>query len=166
MRKDGGGPVSGVHLWLLLWKASRAAGAAAEADIARRGLGVSEFGALEALYHKGPLPVNGIGRKVLLTSGSVTAAVDRLERRGLVARAPHHTDRRVRLVRLTAKGKKVISAAFARHARTMERAMAHMEPGERATLAALLKKLGSGIAAPPGGASGKAPRRGRERSTS
>lgn len=37
-------------------------------------------GVLEALLHKGPLPVNALGEKVLLTSGSITTAVDRLER--------------------------------------------------------------------------------------
>jgi len=51
----------------------------------------SDFAVLEALLHKGPLPVNEIGKKVLLTSGSMTVAVDRLEQRRLVERRAHGT---------------------------------------------------------------------------
>jgi len=54
----------------------------------------SDFAVLEALLHKGPLPVNEIGKKILLTSGSITVAIDRLEKRGLVERRAHGTDRR------------------------------------------------------------------------
>jgi len=61
----------------------------------------SDFAVLEALLHKGPLPVNEIGKKVLLTSGSITVAVDRLETKGLVERRAHGTDRQARMVHLT-----------------------------------------------------------------
>jgi MarR family 2-MHQ and catechol resistance regulon transcriptional repressor len=57
---------------------------------------------LEVLLHKGPLPVNTIGPKVWLTPGSISVAVDRLEKKALVKRK-NTDDRRVRLVELTAK---------------------------------------------------------------
>src|SRR5207249_10407123 len=73
---------SGVHVFLVLWKAARAAEAFAEKSISELEMCGSDFAVLEALLHKGPLPVNEIGKKVLLTSGSITVAVDRLETKG------------------------------------------------------------------------------------
>src|SRR5258705_7412711 len=88
---------SGVHVFLVLWKASRAAQAYAEKSILKLEMCGSDFAVLEAVLHKGPLPVNEIGKKVMLTSGSITVAVDRLETKGLVERRAHGTDRRARI---------------------------------------------------------------------
>jgi MarR family 2-MHQ and catechol resistance regulon transcriptional repressor len=133
---------SGVHLWLVLWKAFRAMEAQAGRSIAGLGLCQSDFGVLEALLHKGPLPVKALGEKVLLTSGSMTAAIDRLERRGLVARGGDPRDRRSRIVRLTPEGRKTIQALFRVHERDMEQAAARLNRGERLELMRLLRKLG------------------------
>jgi MarR family transcriptional regulator, 2-MHQ and catechol-resistance regulon repressor len=137
-----GGDISAVHLWLVLWKASRAVEAHAFKSIASQPIGSSDFAVLEALLHKGPLPVNAIGRKVLLTSGSITTAVDRLEAQGLVERRAHQTDRRARVVHLTREGERLINGVFAEHKRDMERAASALSRSERATLIRLLKKLG------------------------
>ena len=64
--------VSGAHLWLILMKAYRALSQVDARSIAASGLGISDFAVLEVLLHKGPLPVNAIGRHVMLTSGSIT----------------------------------------------------------------------------------------------
>jgi MarR family transcriptional regulator, 2-MHQ and catechol-resistance regulon repressor len=133
---------SAVHLWLVLWKAYRAVEAHAYRSVASQPIGTSDFAVLEALLHKGPLPVNTIGRKVQLTSGSITAAVDRLEEQNLVERRPHPTDRRARVVHLTPEGKRLITPVFAQHQRDMERAASSLSPSERATLIRLLRKLG------------------------
>src|SRR6266700_3298969 len=110
---------SGVHVFLVLWKAARAAQAYAEKSISELEMCGSDFAVLEALLHKGPLPVNEIGKKILLTSGSITVAVDRLEQRGLVKRRAHGTDRRARVVHLTREGRKLIARAYAAHAADM-----------------------------------------------
>jgi MarR family 2-MHQ and catechol resistance regulon transcriptional repressor len=133
---------SGVHLWLVLWKAMRAVEAHALKSIASQPICSSDFAVLEALLHKGPLPVNVIGRKVLLTSGSITAAVDRLEAQGLVERRAHASDRRARVVHLTVEGKRLIQGVFAEHERDMARAASALSAAERATIVRLLKKLG------------------------
>ena len=134
---------SGVHVFLVLWKAARAVEAYAEKSVSQLEMCGSDFAVLEALLHKGPLPVNEIGRKVLLTSGSITVAVDRLEAKGLVARRAHGSDRRARIVHLTKEGRKVISRIYADHAADMERlASASLTRAERKTLISLLKKIG------------------------
>jgi MarR family 2-MHQ and catechol resistance regulon transcriptional repressor len=132
----------GVHAWLVLWKAAHAVEAYAVRSIAGVKMCGSDFAVLEALLHKGPLPVNVIGRKVLLTSGSITTAVDRLEKKGLVERRADAEDKRARIVHLTRAGRKLIEKAFADHAADMERLASVLEPEERATLIRLLKKIG------------------------
>lgn len=134
---------SGVHVFLVLWKAARAVETYAQKSVTALEMCGSDFAVLEALLHKGPLPVNEIGKKILLTSGSITVAVDRLEKRGLVQRRAHGTDRRARIVHLTREGKKLITRAYAQHAADMERlASASLTVTERATLIRLLKKIG------------------------
>ena len=134
---------SGVHVFLVLWKAARAAQAYAEKSISELEICGSDFAVLEALLHKGPLPVNEIGKKVLLTSGSITVAVDRLETKGLVERHAHGTDRRARIVHLTKEGRKLIRRAYANHAADMERlASDSLTRADRQTLIRLLKKIG------------------------
>lgn len=134
--------LSGVHLWLILRKAEWAVEQHTLASIAATGLGLSEFAALELLLHKGPQPINTLGKKILLTSGSVTTAVDRLEIKALVRRKPHPTDQRTRLVELTAKGRRLIERAFAKHRVDMESTAAILNREERGALLTLLKKWG------------------------
>jgi MarR family 2-MHQ and catechol resistance regulon transcriptional repressor len=139
---------SGVHVFLVLWKATRAVEAYAEKSISQLEMCGSDFAVLEALLHKGPLPVNEIGKKVLLTSGSITVAVDRLEAKGLVERRAHDTDRRARIVHLTKEGRKLITRIYADHAADMEQLTAvSLTRSERETLISLLKKIGYAAAA-------------------
>jgi MarR family 2-MHQ and catechol resistance regulon transcriptional repressor len=133
---------SGVHLWLILMKAYRALGQIATGSIANSGLGLSDFAVLEILLHKGPLPVNTIGRQVMLTSGSITTAVDRLEEKRLVRRQACPNDRRVTYVTLTATGRTLIRRVFKAHASRLETAFEPLSTAERSALATLLKKLG------------------------
>jgi MarR family 2-MHQ and catechol resistance regulon transcriptional repressor len=139
---------SGVHVFLVLWKAARAVEAYAEQSISELEMCGSDFAVLEALLHKGPLPINEIGKKILLTSGSITIAVDRLESKGLVERRASGTDRRARIVHLTKDGKKLIQRVYAGHAADMEQlASTSLTKPERATLMRLLKKIGYTAAA-------------------
>ena len=134
---------SGAHTWLVLSKAAAAVERRAKESIQQTGLGASDFAVLEALLHKGPLPVNTLGKKVLLTSGSITTAVDRLEGKGYVERSDDPDDRRVRRVALTRQGRALVAPAFARHERDMERLVSDaLTNAERATLVNLLRTLG------------------------
>ena len=132
----------GVHVWLVLLKTFHALNTHAQQSIGQTQLGDSEFRILEALLHKGPLPVNALGPKVWLTPGSISIAVDRLVRKGLVARRDDPGDRRVRRVELTAAGRTLITAGFRGHAAAMEQAVSILSTQERLTLLRLLKKLG------------------------
>src|SRR5437773_12441987 len=139
---------SGVHVFLVLWKAARALQNYAEKSVSELQMCGSDFAVLEARLQKGRLPVNEIGKKVLLTSGSITVAVDRLETKGLVERRAHGTDRRARIVHLTMQGRKLITRIYGEHAADMEKlAAASLTKAERKTLISLLKKIGYKAAA-------------------
>src|SRR6185503_4605439 len=118
------------HVWLVMMKAMRALTRYAAAGIEETGLGLSDFGVLEVLLHKGPLPVNTIGPVVDLTPGSISTAVDRLVERGLVSRIESPEDRRVRVVSLTTKGKDLIAPIFRKHAAEIRTVFANTSPKE------------------------------------
>src|ERR1700734_3189912 len=82
------------RLWLVLSRGHRALNQIAERSIEQAGLGLTDFAALEALLHKGPLTITEIQGKVPLAIGSMTAAVDRLEKKGLIIRTAARDDRR------------------------------------------------------------------------
>jgi MarR family transcriptional regulator, 2-MHQ and catechol-resistance regulon repressor len=133
---------SGPHLWLVLSKAHRALRAHAERSLEGIDMCLSDFAILELLLNRGPQPVNTIGQRIQLTSGSVTTAVDRLEERGLVVRSSDPSDRRSRIVSLTPDGSKCIGEIFGHHRDAMDRAAVGLTKGERTKLIQLVKKLG------------------------
>ena len=135
------------HVWLVMMKAMRALTRYAAADIEDTGLGLSDFGVLEVLLHKGPLPVNMIGPIVDLTPGSISTAVDRLFAKGLVSRVESAEDRRVRIVALTPRGKNLIGSAFREHSGQMKRVFSELGPEELRGLEVALKKVGKRAAA-------------------
>ena len=130
------------HIRLVLWKAAKAIEKVDRASIAGSGLQLSEFTIMEALKHKGPLTITAIGEKVLLTSGSMTAAIDRLEAKGYVHRRRDAADGRRFLVHLTDVGRSVIDQAYAKHTANLERVAEALTPPERETLVRLLKTVG------------------------
>ena len=114
----------------------------AEESIAKAGLCLTDFAALEALLHKGPLKISEIQSKVLLASGSMTAAVDRLGKLGLVVRKASPSDRRARVVELTPHGKRLAASSFEQHAKDLEALMSALSEKEKEQTYRLLKKLG------------------------
>ena len=134
--------ITAPRLWLVIAKSYRALSLLAERSIANTGLCLTDFAALEALLHKGPLTISEIQDKVRLASGSMTAAVDRLERLGLVVRKSSPSDRRARIVELTVQGKRLAASCFERHAKDLEALMSVLSKREMEQLHGSLKKLG------------------------
>ena len=142
MKKDPWEDADCVHAWLVLGKAFHAMTKFAMAGIQESGLGDSDFRVLEALLHRGPLPVNVIGPKVFLTPGAISTAVDRLFSKGLVSRDENPEDRRIRLVALTESGKALILPIYRKHAEDIGRVFADFAPSELRQLERLMKKAG------------------------
>ena len=143
---------SAPKLWVVLARAQRALAGFVEQCIATEGLCLSDFMVLEVLLHKGPMTISEIGQKVLLANASMTAAVDRLERKSLVSRESSPEDRRVRVVTLTKQGRAFISELYERHVSDLETVTGVLTGKEQDQLRALLKKLGYAAASAREGA--------------
>lgn len=142
MKQRQQGKASAPHVWLVMGKALSVIARQLDADLQRSGVSNTDFRVMEALLHKGPLPVNVIGPKVNLTPGAISVAVDRLEVRGLVARTEGKRDRRVRVVALTKVGENVISSVYHRHAVLLEHIFEPLSENQRRSLENMLKLLG------------------------
>jgi len=140
--KSVGDKITAPHLWTVMTRSHRAIQRLAEASIARTDLCLTDFAALEALLHKGPLTITELQDRVLLASGSMTATVDRLEKRGLLVRKASSSDRRARILELTREGRRLAESCFGRHASDLEALMSVLSSKEKTTLYSSLKKIG------------------------
>ena len=137
-----GETIDAPRLAIVLARCYRAISQVAEDSLREAGMCVTDFVALESLLHKGPLTITQMQEKVMLASGSMTAAVDRLERKGFIVRKPAGKDRRAKLLELTPEGRKTVRKVFDHHASALEAAMKVLNAAEKIQLHALLKKLG------------------------
>ena len=135
-----------LKLYVVLSRAYLAVERHSQADIARHELSHGEFAIMEALYHRGPLLLGEVQRKILVSSGGVTYLVDRLEAGGLVERRDCPTDRRARFAALTPKGRQLMKRIFPEHAAALERAVSGLSLAEKKQAIDLLRKLGRAAA--------------------
>lgn len=138
-----------LKLWVVLSRAFSAVQAHAQADIARHGLTIAEFGVLEALHHRGPLLLGEVQRKILVTSGGVTYLVDRLAAKGLVERRRCDKDRRAYYAALTPDGEALIQRIFPEHAAALDLALTGLDETQKAQAIDLLRTLGRHAAEVP-----------------
>ena len=134
--------ITGPQIRFLLLQAERTVAAQERRFIhENHHMGESDFRVLETLLTHGALKVSVIGRKVLLTSGSISSAVDRLEKRGLLCRSRDLKDRRISVIELTRAGREMIEAADTQHAELLENCISPLSDVEKSQLANLLRKL-------------------------
>ncbi len=111
---------------------------------ARFGLQSGEFDVLATLRRSGApyaLTPTALYEATMVTSGAITARLDRLEKAGLVSRAPHPADRRGVIVQLTENGKALIDEAVTAHVANEHQILSGLTHDERETLADLLARL-------------------------
>jgi MarR family transcriptional regulator, 2-MHQ and catechol-resistance regulon repressor len=131
-----------LKLFVVLQRCAAAVTASVERSAVIDDLSETEFGILEALYHKGPLLLGDVQKKILLSSGGVTYAVDRLAEKGLVERRECSSDRRARYAALTAKGTELMDRIFPLHATAIETVMSTLTAREQDQAIELLRRLG------------------------
>ncbi|MEO8880101.1 MAG: MarR family transcriptional regulator [Gemmatimonadaceae bacterium] len=135
--------------WIVLARAYLAISRHVAADVARFDLTASEFGVLEALYHKGPLLLGDLQKKILVTSGGVTYLVDRLAAKGLITRESFPGDKRSRFAVLTPEGSALIKQIFPGHAKRLAKVLGALSPKEQKRLTGMLRELGKGAEKEP-----------------
>lgn len=131
-----------LKLFVVLTRAAASVSNRVHRHIDIEDLTFTEFLILEALFHKGPLLLGDVQKKISLSSGGVTYTVDRLAEKGLVERRECPTDRRARYAALTPKGEVLIGRIFPAHAHSIQETMAALSPREQDDAIAALRKLG------------------------
>jgi len=111
-------------------------------DVSKYDLNLSEFGALEVLYHKGPLPVQAICEKVLIASSSMSYVIENLIKKELIEKIKDPSDRRIHIVHLTDKGIMLFDEVYPKHLAHMRSVIDVLDENEEKELQSLLKKLG------------------------
>jgi MarR family transcriptional regulator, 2-MHQ and catechol-resistance regulon repressor len=133
-----------LKLFVVLSKAYKTVTDRAVKDMKQHGLSPSEFMILEVLYSKGRIPLQQIGEKILITSGSITYNIDKLEKKNLIKRVPCKEDRRVIYAEITTAGNELFDRIFPDHAANIHSLMKTLSLKEQQDAAELLKKLGKG----------------------
>lgn len=143
------GKALALKLWVVLARTHNAVEQRAAEDVARHGLTLAEFAVMEALYHKGPLLLGEVQKKILVSSGGVTYLVDRLAERGFVRRKLCTEDRRARYAELTEEGTALMDRIFPEHAETIEEVLSVLSCDQKRQVLALLKDVGMHAAGEP-----------------
>jgi MarR family transcriptional regulator, 2-MHQ and catechol-resistance regulon repressor len=134
-----------LKLFIVLSRAYRAVNEHVNKRIQRYGLNPTEFAVLELLFHKGDQPLQQIGGKILLASGSMTYVIDKLEKKDYIRRVACAEDRRVTFAQITENGKKLIEQVFPTHHNEIDQLMSVLSEEEKDTAIELLKKIGLSV---------------------
>ena len=134
--------IRSLNAFIKLVRAAQSVSGRVESHFSEIGLSVSQFGALEALYHLGPLYQKDLASKILKSTGNITMVVDNLEKRGLVERMRDEKDRRLYSVRITEKGAGLIKSFFPGHVDRIVNEMGALKRAEQKELERLCKKVG------------------------
>lgn len=137
--------VRALNALITLVRAAEAVTVAMHRGLGRKKLTSSQFGALEALFHLGPMCQGELAEKLLRSGASITSVVEGLEQRGLVVRQRTEEDKRFVRVALTSKGRALIGDIFPAHAQTVGRLFGVLTADEQEQLRRLCRKLGTGV---------------------
>lgn len=142
MKKSASSTCRALNTYTKLMRAAESVTSRVHRVLAAPRLTISQFGVLEALYHKGPLCQKDIAAKILKSTGNITLVVDNLEKSGLVRRERDNEDRRFLTIHLTDAGTELIVAVFAEVEGAIVTELAVLSENEQELLGALCKKLG------------------------
>jgi DNA-binding MarR family transcriptional regulator len=134
-----------LKLIIVLGRMTKSMDKALTPEISRHGITMTQFGVLEALYHKGALTVNEIIDATLSSSGNMGIVITNLEKADLVKKTVSKLDKRSRKISLTDKGEKLIAKLFPEHVKDIIKAFQGLDITEKSTLIELVKKLGKSI---------------------
>ncbi|MFH5882277.1 MarR family winged helix-turn-helix transcriptional regulator [Liberiplasma polymorphum] len=126
----------------ILFRAHNAIANVIKDDVAKYGLNTTEFGTLEALYHKGPLTVKEILEKVLIANSSMSYVIETLVKKGYIQKQCKKNDRRSFVVSLTKQGQKFMDEVYPIHETRLLDVLNRLTEEEKTQLQTLLKKIG------------------------
>ncbi|WP_066400522.1 MarR family winged helix-turn-helix transcriptional regulator [Neobacillus mesonae] len=127
--------------FLLLMQTSKAIHDRIKDEMTKYKVSITEFSVLEVLYQKGRQTIQQIGNCILISSGSMTYVIDKLEQRGLLSRNACPDDRRVIHVTLTDDGNQLINDIMPKYHEFVNHMFDSLDSNETETIVQLLKKV-------------------------
>jgi len=126
----------------VLFRAYNSLEKAVRDDIAKYGLNTSEFGVLEALYHKEKLSVKGVIDKVLTPNSSMSYVIENLVNKGYIKKNQSEKDKRSFVLELTQMGRKMMDVIFPLHKQNIRDILNVLDKEEEIALQKALVKIG------------------------
>lgn len=126
----------------VLFRAYNSLEKAVRDDIAKYGLNTSEFGVLEALYHKEKLSVKGVIDKVLTPNSSMSYVIDNLVNKAYIIKKQSEKDKRSFVLELTQMGRKMMDVIFPLHKQNIRDILNVLDKEEEIALQKALVKIG------------------------
>ncbi|MEH7300059.1 MarR family winged helix-turn-helix transcriptional regulator [Neobacillus drentensis] len=131
--------------FLVLMQTSKEIQERMKLEMTKYNLSITEFSVLEVLYNKGKQTIQQIGHRILISSGSMTYVIDRLEQKGMLNRSACPNDRRAIHVALTAHGNSLMEEIMPKHQGLVDHMFGSLDSHESELLVKLLKKVSNEI---------------------
>lgn len=110
-------------------------------DMIKNNLSITDFSVLEVLFHKGKQTIQQIGKSILISSGSMTYVIDKLEQKGLLKRSACTDDRRAIHVTLTDTGIDLMKKIMPEHENFIDSVFDSLDANEKDILVNLIRKV-------------------------
>jgi MarR family transcriptional regulator, 2-MHQ and catechol-resistance regulon repressor len=129
--------------FLVLMQTSKEIQERIKVEMTKYNLSITEFSVLEVLYNKGKQTIQQIGHRILISSGSMTYVIDRLEQKGMLNRSACPNDRRAIHVALTDNGNSLMEEIMPKHQELVDNMFGSLDSHESELMVKLLKKVRS-----------------------
>ena len=105
------------------------------------GLTMTQFDVIATLGNQPPMTCKDLGDKTLVTKGTLTGVLERLEGRGIIQRSVNPTDARSQMIGLTKKGQQLFEKVFPEHLQHLQKAFGQLSKQDLQDLTQSLQKL-------------------------
>ncbi len=131
-----------IKAFTVFMKASQSVEKLIKQDFLKKEINLNEYAVMELLYHRGEMPIQSIGKRVLMGSGSITYVIDKLEKKGFLYRKPCEEDRRKMFACITDAGKEYMDIRVKEQEALITKVFAEWDDEEVGTAIDLLKRVG------------------------
>lgn len=131
--------------FLLLMQTSKAIQERIRDEMSKNKLSITEFSVLEVLFYQGKQTIQQIGNRILITSGSMTYVIDKLEQKGVIKRNDCREDRRVIHITLTAEGVEIMENIMPKYQEMVDSFFGDLTDDESQLLVNSLKKVSNRV---------------------